>query len=173
MAEAAEQMGLKYVVVTSVTRDDLPDGGAGLFAETIRLVQEKIPGVLVEVLIPDFLGDKNALETVVLAKPAVLNHNIETVARLYSKARPQAVYERSLALFENAGILDPDLPLKSGIMLGLGETDEEVRQTFSDLKEAGCRILTHRPISSALDKPSCGTAIRAPGRIRPMESGRP
>ncbi|MCF8079585.1 MAG: lipoyl synthase [Desulfobacterales bacterium] len=142
VAEAAAAMGLSYVVVTSVTRDDVKDGGAGHFAETIRRVKEKIPGVRVEVLIPDFAGDRAALRTVLDAGPDVLNHNIETVSRLYPKVRPEADYRRSLQLIGRVGDMAPQIPAKSGMMLGLGETEEEVRETLADLREAGCRMLT-------------------------------
>ena len=142
VAEAAAAMGLSYVVVTSVTRDDLKDGGAGQFAETIRRLKQVIPGVRVEVLIPDFAGDQEALATVLAARPDVLNHNIETVARLYPAVRPQAVYDRTLQLIRRAGEMAPDIPTKSGLMLGLGETEEEIRGTLKDLRGAGCRMLT-------------------------------
>jgi lipoic acid synthetase len=142
VAEAAAAFGLSYVVVTSVTRDDLKDGGASHFAETIRRLKEKIDGVRVEVLIPDFAGDSEALKAVLHAAPDVLNHNIETVARLYPTVRPQAVYERSLELIRSAGAIAPDIPTKSGLMLGLGETEEEIRKTLEDLRGAGCRMLT-------------------------------
>jgi len=142
VAEAAAAMGLSYVVVTSVTRDDLTDGGAGHFAETISRVKEKIPGVRVEVLIPDFAGDRAALKTVLDAGPDVLNHNIETVSRLYPKARPEADYRRSLQLIGRVGDMAPQIPAKSGMMLGLGETEEEIRETLADLRQAGCRMLT-------------------------------
>ncbi len=142
VAEAAERMGLRYVVVTSVTRDDLPDGGAGHFAGTIRRIRDRIPGALVEVLIPDFQGDEAALETVLSARPDVLNHNIETVPRLYPVARPRADYRRSLELLRRAGAWTPRIPAKSGMMLGLGETDDEIRRTLGALLEAGCRYLT-------------------------------
>ncbi len=142
VAEAAAAMGLSYVVVTSVTRDDLTDGGAGHFAETISRVKEKIPGVRVEVLIPDFAGDRAALKTVLDAGPDVLNHNIETVSRLYPKVRPEADYRRSLQLIGRVGDMAPQIPAKSGMMLGLGETEEEIRETLADLRQAGCRMLT-------------------------------
>jgi len=142
VAEAARRMGLRYVVVTSVTRDDLPDGGATLFAETIREIRARIPGAAVEVLIPDFQGDAEALRTVVDAKPDVLNHNIETVPRLYASVRPEAVYIRSLDLLRRARIFDSSLATKSGLMLGLGESPEEIRETLRDLLDAGCSILT-------------------------------
>ena len=142
VAAAAAAMGLSYVVVTSVTRDDLTDGGAGHFAETISRVKEKIPGVRVEVLIPDFAGDRAALKTVLDAGPDVLNHNIETVSRLYPKVRPEADYRRSLQLIGRVGDMAPQIPAKSGMMLGLGEAEEEVRETLADLRQAGCRMLT-------------------------------
>ncbi len=142
VAEAAQNMRLSYVVITSVTRDDLPDGGAGLFGKTIREIREKMPDALVEVLIPDFQGNTDALQTVVKANPDVLNHNLETVQRLYPSVRPQAFYRRSLELIERAKEYDPALPTKSGLMLGLGESREEVKKTLQDLLDAGCSILT-------------------------------
>lgn len=142
VAAAAADMGLKYVVVTSVTRDDLPDGGAGHYGRTIRALRDRIPGVHVEVLIPDFQGDGDALATVMAAGPDVLNHNLETVSRLYPRVRPQAVYERSLQLLARAHGLNPTIPTKSGLMLGLGETEAEIQATLGDLLAAHCRILT-------------------------------
>jgi lipoic acid synthetase len=142
VANVARKMGLKYVVVTSVTRDDLPDGGAEHFAETIKKIRQKIPGVFVEVLIPDFQGNKEALAAVLKAHPDVLNHNIETVPRLYPEVRPQADYQRSLELIQNAHEFDPGLRTKSGLMLGLGEYPDEIRRTLEDMLNAGCRMLT-------------------------------
>lgn len=142
VADAALKLKLKYVVVTSVTRDDLPDGGASCFAETIRNIREKLPDALTEVLIPDFKGDGEALYTVLRSGPDVLNHNIETVKRLYPAVRPEADYERSLELIRKASEFDSAIQVKSGIMLGLGETVEETRATMNDLFLAGCRILT-------------------------------
>jgi lipoyl synthase len=142
VAAAAARMGLKYAVVTSVTRDDLPDGGAAHFAATIREIRRRIPGARVEVLIPDFQGDRSALLAVLEAKPDVLNHNIETVPRLYPTVRPQADYLRSLTLLQRARECDPALVTKSGLMLGLGEEAPEVRRTLQDLRAADCRILT-------------------------------
>lgn len=142
VADAAARMNLRYVVVTSVTRDDLEDGGAGHFAATIDALREKISGVQVEVLIPDFQGARSSLETVLTARPDVLNHNMETVWRLYPDVRPQADYDRSLALLSHVTRTDPAIPAKSGIMLGLGETEEEVRQTIADVYRTGCRMLT-------------------------------
>ena len=142
VARVSREMGLKYVVITSVTRDDLADGGAGIFAETIIEIRKQIPEAWVEVLIPDFQGRKEALFTVLGAKPDVLNHNIETVERLYPRVRPQADYRRSLRLIQRAHAHDPDLPTKSGLMLGLGESSEEIKKTLEDMLRAGCRILT-------------------------------
>jgi lipoic acid synthetase len=142
VAEAAAKMNLRYVVVTSVTRDDIADGGSGHFAATIRALRETIAGVQVEVLIPDFQGDRSALETVLAARPDVLNHNMETVERLYAAVRPQADYGQSLQLLARVRSIDPAIPAKSGIMLGLGETEAEVRQTITDIYRSGCRLMT-------------------------------
>ena len=142
VAQAAKEMGLKYVVVTSVTRDDLFDGGASHFAATVYELRRCLPNALIEVLIPDFQGSKDALKTVVEARPDVLNHNIETVQRLYSTVRQGAVYQRSLDLLREVKTLTDDIQTKSGLMLGLGETDEEIRETLIDLVGAGCDYLT-------------------------------
>jgi len=142
VAEAAAALELKYVVVTSVTRDDLPDGGASIFAGTITQLRRHIQGVKVEVLVPDFNGSQSALEAVLAAKPDVLNHNLETVARLYPVVRPEAVYARSLKLLKTASRLAPAIPTKSGLMLGLGETEDEVERALSDLLTVGCKMLT-------------------------------
>jgi len=142
VAEAARKMKLKYVVITSVTRDDLPDGGAALFGETIRRVRRAIDDVRVEVLIPDFQGDADALKIVLTAAPDVLNHNIETVSRLYPIVRPQAGYRRSLELLHRVSAHSPAIPSKSGLMLGLGESDAEVEECLIDILRTGCRILT-------------------------------
>jgi len=142
VAKAAKILGLTYVVVTSVTRDDLPDGGAGHFAKTINEIKRRIPGSKVEVLIPDLQGSKDALIEIVKAKPDVLNHNIETVSRLYSIARPQANYDRSLELLKRVKEIDSNMPTKSGIMLGLGETDWEIEKTLEDLLNVNCKMLT-------------------------------
>jgi lipoic acid synthetase len=133
---------LRYVVVTSVTRDDLPDGGAALFAATVEKIREKIADVLVEILIPDFEGRKESLLTVFEACPDVLNHNIETVERLYPSVRPGAAYARSLQILRMAKGCDASFPVKSGLMLGLGESPEEIHKTLEDLLEAGCTLLT-------------------------------
>ena len=142
VAQAVEQMRLEYAVVTSVNRDDQPDGGAKIFARTIAAVRARVPECKVEVLIPDFRGHGAALETVVAARPDVLNHNVETVARLYRRVRPGAVYGRSLELLHRAKQLAPSMPVKTGMMLGLGETREEVLQAMTDLVAQGTDILT-------------------------------
>lgn len=142
VAAAVRTLGLKYAVVTSVTRDDLPDGGAAHFATTIRAIRTANPGTRVEVLIPDFRGDRQALATVLAAGPDVCNHNLETVPSLYATARPQAIYERSLQLFREARMIDDTIPLKSGLMLGLGETVAELDRTLQELRSAGCGLLT-------------------------------
>jgi lipoic acid synthetase len=142
VAEAAHGLGLRYVVVTSVTRDDLPDGGAAIFAATIRAIRKKIPDVQVEVLIPDFQGRPEPLLAVVEAGPDVLNHNIETVERLYPTVRPGAEYKRSTQLLRRAKGFNASLAIKSGLMLGLGELPEEIHQTLRDLLDAGCTLLT-------------------------------
>lgn len=143
VAKAALRLKLKYVVVTSVTRDDLEDGGASHFAKTIKAIKTTLPyDPKVEVLIPDFQGNIKALNIVVSANPDVINHNIETVPSLYETARPQAGYQQSLDLFKNAKAIDASIPLKSGIMLGLGETMEELEQTMRDLFHYGCKIIT-------------------------------
>jgi lipoic acid synthetase len=130
------------VVVTSVTRDDLPDGGAAQFARTIAAVKSRLPDAKVEVLVPDFRGDAGALDIVLGAQPDVLNHNMETVARNYPLVRPQADYARSLRLLMHARGVVPGIPVKSGFMLGLGETGEEVTELLRDLCRSGCDFLT-------------------------------
>jgi lipoyl synthase len=142
VAEAVKQMNLKYAVVTSVNRDDQPDGGSGIFALTIAAIKKRVPECRVEVLIPDFRGDWTALETVVAARPDVLNHNVETVPRLYRQVRRGAIYERSLELLRRAKHLAPSMPVKTGMMLGLGESGQEVLQAMHDLHAQGTDILT-------------------------------
>jgi len=154
LAEAAGRLGLSYVVITSGTRDDLPDGGAAHFAQCIEALRERLPGAGVEVLIPDFQGDPAALRTVLDARPTVLNHNLETVRRLSAAIRPQADYERSLTLLRRAA--SSGLPAKSGLRVGLGETDAEIEEAMADLAAAGVQALTigqylapspnHRPV---------------------------
>lgn len=141
VAEAARLMGLKHVVVTSINRDDRLDGGAPIFAETIRLVKEQIPGCTIEVLIPDMKGHRPALETVFNARPEVLNHNVETVPRLYRRVRPQANYQRSLDVLKMAKE-EFGLRVKSGIMVGLGETEEEVHNLMDDFAAHGVDVMT-------------------------------
>jgi lipoic acid synthetase len=142
VAEAVQSMGLRFVVVTSVTRDDLPDGGSGHFARTIREIRRRVPRARIEVLVPDFQGSDGALRTVVEARPDVINHNLETVPRLYPKVRPGADYHRSLQLLKQVREFSPHIPTKSGLMVGLGESPEELRQALFDLLEVACRILT-------------------------------
>ncbi|MBD3170620.1 MAG: lipoyl synthase [candidate division Zixibacteria bacterium] len=142
LLSAVKAMNLQYVVITSVTRDDLSDGGASVYAESIRLIKDFNNHIKVETLIPDFQGDYEALKTVLDAGPDVLNHNIETVARLYPEVRPQADYRRSLELLKRVSDYSPSIPPKSGLMLGLGEEIEEVKQALRDLREHNCRMLT-------------------------------
>lgn len=142
IAGAAADMGLDYVVLTSVTRDDLADGGAAHFISTMQAIKARRPGTLIEILIPDLQGDEAALALLCREQPAVLNHNVETVARLYSRVRPQARYHRSLRLLAAAKVLNPAIVTKSGLMVGLGETREELLETMSDIRKAGCDLLT-------------------------------
>ncbi|MFC5702870.1 lipoyl synthase [Cohnella faecalis] len=142
VAEAAEQMGLRHCVVTSVARDDLKDGGASIFAATIHAIRARMPLCSVEVLIPDFLGDEASLRIVMDAKPDILNHNIETVERLSDRVRAKAKYSRSLELLRRAKEMQPQIPTKSSIMLGVGETIEEVHQAMDDLRAVDVDILT-------------------------------
>lgn len=142
LALATMELGLKHVVITSVTRDDLPDGGAEHFAKTIKAIRAKDKDIIIEVLIPDLQGDKDALKVVVDAQPDIINHNIETVPTLYTKVRPQAIYERSLEVLENVKTLNPKIFTKSGIMLGLGEEYDQVVQVFKDLRSVDCDFLT-------------------------------
>ncbi|MGH2601016.1 MAG: lipoyl synthase [Dehalococcoidia bacterium] len=142
VAYTVAQLGLTHAVVTSVNRDDQPDGGAAIFADTIRWIRRLSPGTSVEVLIPDFLGNWDALETVLAAGPEILNHNTETVPRLYGRVRPKARYERTLELLERAGMHDPRPVTKTGIMLGLGETHEEVLEVMRDLRAVEVDVLT-------------------------------
>ncbi|MDE3169387.1 MAG: lipoyl synthase [Acidobacteriota bacterium] len=142
VAEAAERMGLRYAVVTSVNRDDQPDGGARIFAWTIEAIRRRLPECKVEVLIPDFRGHWPSLQLLMAARPDVLNHNMETVPRLYRRVRKGAVYERSLELLRRARELAPDVPTKTGMMLGLGETRDEVLNAMRDIAAQGTHILT-------------------------------
>jgi lipoic acid synthetase len=154
VAQAVAYLQLRHAVITSVTRDDLADGGASVFAETIKLIHETVPNCTVEVLVPDFQGNWSALDSVLDDKPEVLNHNVETVPRLYPQIRPEAIYERSLELLERA---KSRTLTKSGLMVGLGETWQELLETMRDLRSVGCEVLTigqylapskdHAPIS--------------------------
>ena len=142
LLEAAEKLNLSYIVITSVTRDDLCDGGASQFVKVINILRENRSGAIVEVLIPDFRGSAEALKSVVEARPQVINHNVETVPRLYPDVRPGAAYRRSLDLLFTAKNLNSEIITKSGLMLGLGETREEVVEVMKDLREANCDLLT-------------------------------
>jgi lipoic acid synthetase len=142
VARAAAELGLKHAVITSVTRDDLEDGGASHFAETVKAVRENNPQIIVEVLIPDLQGSFAALKTIVDSRPDILNHNLETVPRLYPEVRPQADYPRSLHLLRTVKEINPGEITKSGLMLGLGEEKEEVLAVMADLREVSCDLLT-------------------------------
>jgi lipoyl synthase len=142
VADAVHQLDLNYVVITSVDRDDLKDGGASIFAETIRETRKRLPSCRIEVLIPDFQGKEEPLRTVLEAGPDVLNHNTETVPRLYRMARSGGRYTRTLELLDRSRRIAPHIPTKSGLMVGLGEEREELVATFTDLRDAGCQILT-------------------------------
>lgn len=156
VAEAARRMKLRHVVLTSVARDDLPDGGSGIFAETIRAIRQEVPEAAIEVLTPDFQGEEESLAKVFDARPDVFNHNLETVKRLQAAIRPQASYGRSLAVLRAAANWPTPIAVKSGVMVGLGETDEEILEAMRDLREAGAHLLTlgqylqpsreHRPV---------------------------
>jgi lipoic acid synthetase len=139
---AVKRLGLRYVVVTSVTRDDLPDGGASQFARTVTAIRESDPGIMVEVLVPDFMGSPSALQTVIDSSPNVINHNVETVPRLYPEVRPRADYQRSIGLLKQTRDTTKEMVTKSGLMLGLGESRAEVIAVMTDLRQAGCDLLT-------------------------------
>jgi lipoic acid synthetase len=142
VAEAVARLGLRHVVMTSVNRDDLADGGAAHFAATAHAVRAAVPECTIEVLIPDLQGDHAALATVVAAPIAILNHNTETVPRLYKRVRPGATYERSLGILRAAKQLRPDVRTKTGLMLGLGETRDEIHAVLEDVRAVGCDVLT-------------------------------
>ncbi|OKH12922.1 lipoyl synthase [[Limnothrix rosea] IAM M-220] len=142
LAEAVRRLNLNHVVITSVNRDDLPDGGASQFVKCIQRTRDQSPKTTIEVLIPDLCGNWDALKIILAAEPEVLNHNTETVPRLYKKTRPQGDYGRSLELLQRTRELTPWIYTKSGIMVGLGETDAEVRQVMRDLREVDCDIIT-------------------------------
>ncbi|MDX2098346.1 MAG: lipoyl synthase [Leptolyngbyaceae cyanobacterium bins.59] len=142
LGEAVQRLGLRHVVITSVNRDDLPDGGASQFVACIQAVRSQMPETTIEVLIPDLCGNWDALATILAAEPDVLNHNIETIARLYRRVRPQGEYQRSLELLRRSRAFAPWVYTKSGLMVGLGETDEEVQQVMQDLRAVDCDIIT-------------------------------
>ncbi len=142
LASTVKSLALKYCVITSVTREDLPDGGAAVFAECIMRIHDALPQCKVEVLIPDFLGVDDDLKTVLNACPEVLNHNIETTRSMFRQVRPKGNYDRSLRLLRRSAEMAADIPTKSGIMVGLGETMDDIKQTMVDLLEANCQLLT-------------------------------
>ena len=142
LAETVERMGLRYAVITSVNRDDLPDGGAYIFAQCVRQIRRRLPGCKVEVLIPDFCGDEDSLRTVMDASPDTLNHNIETVRRIFRRVRPKGGYDQSLELLGRAKRMAPGGVTKSGMMVGLGETWDEIVETMRDLRSVDCDLLT-------------------------------
>jgi len=142
VADSVAELGLKHAVITSVDRDDLLDGGAGIFARTIHAIRRRSPGTTIEVLTPDFEGDFNAVRTVVEAGPDIFNHNTETVPRLYSRIRPRAVYANSLALLRHVKTLAPSMVTKSGLMVGLGETEDELLEVFSNMRAHDIDVLT-------------------------------
>ncbi|HET7467217.1 MAG TPA: lipoyl synthase [Candidatus Dormibacteraeota bacterium] len=142
VAESVAQLGLRHAVITSVDRDDLADGGAGIFARTIKAIRRRSPGTTIEVLTPDFQGDLAAVQTVVEARPDIFNHNTETVPRLYARIRPKAVYANSLALLRHVKRLAPDMVTKSGLMVGLGETEDELLEVFANMRAHDIDVLT-------------------------------
>jgi len=142
VADAIRALELNYVVITSVDRDDLPDGGASVFADTVRATRDRLPGCRIEVLVPDFQGNEAALHAVLDARPDILNHNTETVPRLYRMARSGGRYARTLELFDRSRRYAPDIPTKTGVMVGLGEERDELVATFRELRQVGCEILT-------------------------------
>ncbi|WP_411679926.1 lipoyl synthase [Clostridium thailandense] len=142
VAKAVEKLNLKHSVITSVTRDDLEDGGAAHFAEVVKEIRKLNDGVTIEVLIPDFKGDKQSLKKVVDVKPDIINHNVETAPSLYKEVRPMAIYERSLELLANIKNMDNSILTKSGFMLGLGETEDDIIGVLKDLREVKCDIVT-------------------------------
>jgi lipoic acid synthetase len=142
VAESVAQLGLKHTVITSVDRDDLKDGGSGIFARTIRAIRRRSPGTTIEVLTPDFQADLEAVRTVVEAGPDIFNHNTETVPRLYSSIRPKAVFANSLALLRHVKVLAPEMVTKSGLMVGLGETEDELLDVFRNMRAHNIDVLT-------------------------------
>ena len=142
LAETVERMGLNYAVITSVNRDDLPDGGAFIFAQCVRQIRKRMPDCRIELLIPDFEGNWEALEAVMAAKPDTLNHNIETVRRVFSRVRPRGDYDQSLELLQRTRQMNGASVTKSGMMVGLGETWDEIVETMEDLRSVDCNLLT-------------------------------
>ena len=142
LAETVERMGLNYAVITSVNRDDLPDGGAFIFAQCVRQIRRRLPECRVELLIPDFEGNWDALATVMESSPDTLNHNIETVRRVFSRVRPRGDYDQSLELLQRTREMNRDAVTKSGMMVGLGETWDEIEETMTDLRSVDCNLLT-------------------------------
>ncbi|MBD3321092.1 MAG: lipoyl synthase [Chitinivibrionales bacterium] len=163
LSRAVKELGLRYVVITSVTRDDLPDGGATHFAAVVHALKRQVPGIRVEVLVPDFRGNMDSVRTVIESGIDVFNHNIETVHRLYPSIRPAAQYRRSLDVLAYAAKLKPDVPVKSGIMVGLGETGTGVIDAMHDLLNAGCTILTIGQYLQPSDNQVPVTEFIAPG----------
>ncbi|MEW6615721.1 MAG: lipoyl synthase [Thermodesulfobacteriota bacterium] len=170
VAQAAKVLGLTYVVVTSVTRDDLPDGGAEHFSKTVTAIREVLPDSKVEVLVPDFKGSHDAVREVVKSSPTVFNHNMETVSRLYSMTRPGADYCRSLNVLGFAKNLDSDIVTKSGLMLGLGETREEILCSMKDLRNVGCDVLTMGQYISPSDRHFPEERFLYPDEFKKLES---
>jgi lipoic acid synthetase len=169
VAEAVQEMALKYAVITSVDRDDLQDGGAGIFAETITEIKRRLPDCRVEVLIPDFKGELAPLETVLRARPDVLNHNTETVPRLYRAVRSGGRYPRTLELLDRARRIAPDIPTKTGLMMGLGEEHDEVVEVFKDLRHVGVSILTLGQYLRPSDKHAVMTRYYHPDEFRELK----
>ena len=165
LARAVETLALDYVVVTSVDRDDLEDFGAGVFAETVRAIKARRPECRVEVLIPDFQGHEAPLRRVLEARPDILNHNTETVPRLYRMARPGGRYARALELLDRARRWAPDIPTKTGLMVGLGETTEELVDVFRDLRRVDCQILDGRSVPAPVTRPPADGALLHARRV--------
>ncbi len=171
VAQAVQALGLRHAVITSVNRDELEDGGASIFAETIRQIRQSIPTCTVEVLIPDFEGNESALAAVCAQRPDVLNHNIETVQRLFPSIRPQGKYQRSIELLGRAKRMG--MKTKSGLILGMGETVDEARDVMQDLRSVGCDIMTIGQYSATHESPSAHREVLSPRRIQPAQNGRP
>ena len=170
LAETVERLGLRYAVITSVDRDDLPDGGAFIFAQCIRQIRKRLPSCKIEVLIPDFQGDVDALGKVMAAKPDTLNHNIETVRRVFRRVRPKGGYDMSLELLENAKRLDAGAVTKSGMMVGLGESWDEIIETMRDLRSVDCDLLTIGQYLRPSDKHAPLARWYTPGEFDELKS---